>query len=82
MRIVLLGFIRKELDYTTLEALIKDIGLDIEVAGRSLNRFGWEESARDEYLWGVGDEGVVGEEEARIIAESDAKAKAEKAEAK
>jgi len=71
MRITLLGFIRKELDYTTLAALIKDIGLDIEVAGRSLGRKGWEESARDEYLWGVGEEGVVGEEESKQIEEND-----------
>ncbi|KAG4410756.1 riboflavin kinase, partial [Cadophora malorum] len=36
MRLVLLGFIRKELDYVSLEALVGDIRMDIEVAGRSL----------------------------------------------
>ncbi|PVH78419.1 riboflavin kinase [Cadophora sp. DSE1049] len=34
MRLVLLGFIRKELDYVSLEALVGDIRMDIEVAGR------------------------------------------------
>ncbi|KAG0307528.1 riboflavin kinase [Dissophora globulifera] len=38
LRIVVLGYIRPELDYTTLEALIEDINIDIEVAHRSLER--------------------------------------------
>ncbi|KAF8935465.1 riboflavin kinase [Haplosporangium gracile] len=38
LRVVVLGYIRPELDYTTLEALIEDINIDIEVAHRSLER--------------------------------------------
>ncbi|KAG4438108.1 hypothetical protein IFR05_006429, partial [Cadophora sp. M221] len=34
MRLCILGFIRKELDYVSLEALVGDIRTDIEVAGR------------------------------------------------
>ena len=41
MRLLLLGFIRKELDYTTLEALIEDINFDCEVARNSLRRETW-----------------------------------------
>jgi riboflavin kinase len=41
MRLLLLGFIRKELDYTTLEALVEDINFDCEVAKNSLRREGW-----------------------------------------
>lgn len=33
----ILGFIRPELDYTTKEALIKDINTDIEIAKKTLN---------------------------------------------
>ncbi|KAF9163851.1 riboflavin kinase [Actinomortierella ambigua] len=38
LRVVVLGYIRPELDYTTLEALIQDINIDIEVAHNSLAR--------------------------------------------
>ncbi|KAF9307677.1 riboflavin kinase, partial [Linnemannia elongata] len=38
LRVVVLGYIRPELDYTTLDALIEDINIDIEVAHRSLER--------------------------------------------
>ncbi|KAG0018612.1 riboflavin kinase [Podila clonocystis] len=38
LRVIVLGYIRPELDYTTLEALIEDINIDIEVAHRSLER--------------------------------------------
>ncbi|KAF9174087.1 riboflavin kinase [Mortierella sp. AD011] len=38
LRVIVLGYIRPEFDYTTLEALIEDINIDIEVAHRSLER--------------------------------------------
>ncbi|KAG0231855.1 riboflavin kinase [Actinomortierella wolfii] len=38
LRVVVLGYIRPELDYTTLDALIQDINIDIEVAQNSLAR--------------------------------------------
>ena len=41
MRLAILGFVREELDYSGLEALIADINLDCEVAKRSLAREGW-----------------------------------------
>ena len=52
MRLVLLGFIRKELDYVSLEALVGDIRMDIEVAGRSLSREGWRAVGQGRWLWG------------------------------
>ncbi|KAK1832397.1 hypothetical protein QBC39DRAFT_348596 [Podospora conica] len=41
MRLMLLGFIRDELDYAGVEALIADIKVDCEVARNSLARDGW-----------------------------------------
>lgn len=41
MRLLLLGFIRKEKDYKSLEALVEDINFDCEVAKNSLRREGW-----------------------------------------
>ena len=38
MRVVVVGYIRDELNYTTKEALVKDIRTDIDVARKSLNR--------------------------------------------
>lgn len=41
MRLLILGFIRDELDYSTLDALVKDINLDCDVARNSLARDAW-----------------------------------------
>ncbi|CAM1501925.1 Fc.00g039090.m01.CDS01 [Cosmosporella sp. VM-42] len=41
MRLLLLGFIREEKDYKSLEALIEDINFDCEVAKNSLAREAW-----------------------------------------
>ncbi|KAF8989315.1 riboflavin kinase [Cyathus striatus] len=41
MRLLITGFIREEKDYTKLEALIKDINLDCDVARKSLDREAW-----------------------------------------
>ncbi len=41
MRLLIVGFIREELDYSGLEALVADINMDCEVARRSLGREGW-----------------------------------------
>lgn len=47
------GFIRPEYDYDGLESLVKDIRMDIEVAGKSLEREAWVEGVRgDGFLWG------------------------------
>lgn len=45
MRLQLLGFIREEKDYKSLEALVDDINLDCEVARRSLARDAWRPEA-------------------------------------
>ena len=47
MRLLILGFIRNELDYTTLEALIADINFDCEVAKKSLARVNWAPAKED-----------------------------------
>lgn len=41
MRLLILGFIREEKDYKSLEALIEDINFDCEVAKKSLDRHAW-----------------------------------------
>ncbi|KAJ4133263.1 riboflavin kinase [Fusarium falciforme] len=41
MRLLILGFIREEKDYKSLDALIEDINFDCEVAKNSLAREGW-----------------------------------------
>lgn len=52
MAISILGFIRPEYDYVSVESLIEDINEDIEVTKRSLEREGWRARLRDGYLWG------------------------------
>jgi riboflavin kinase len=41
MRLLLLGFIREERDYSGLDALVADINMDCDVARRSLARPAW-----------------------------------------
>lgn len=41
MRLLVLGFVREEQDYKSLEALVEDINFDCEVAKGSLRRPGW-----------------------------------------
>ncbi|KAB8345925.1 hypothetical protein FH972_022978 [Carpinus fangiana] len=50
LNLSILGFIRPELDYTTLGALIDDIKTDIAVSGRSLERPPYAKEAKDPYL--------------------------------
>ncbi len=52
MAISILGYIRPEYDYVSVESLIEDINEDIEVTKRSLDRKKWRERLRDGYLWG------------------------------
>lgn len=42
MRLLILGFIREEKDYKSLEALIEDINFDCEVSKKSLARDNWK----------------------------------------
>ncbi|KHO01776.1 Riboflavin kinase [Metarhizium album ARSEF 1941] len=52
MRLLILGFIREEKDYESLEALIEDINFDCHVARRSLAREAWSaESVGDGADW-------------------------------
>ena len=58
MRVSVMGFVRPEYDYDSLEGLVKDIREDCWVAGRSLGRVGWElggeQFARErDFLWDV-----------------------------
>jgi riboflavin kinase len=55
MRVSILGFIRKELDYVSLEALIGDIETDCRVAGASLDREYWQGKGEMKYLTGEED---------------------------
>ncbi|KAF6813835.1 riboflavin kinase [Colletotrichum sojae] len=41
MRLLILGFVREEKDYKSLEALVADINLDCDVARNSLDRTAW-----------------------------------------
>ena len=50
MNLIILGFIRPEYDYVSVESLIDDIKTDIDVAGRSLTRPAYIEFANDPYL--------------------------------
>jgi riboflavin kinase len=51
MAISILGYIRPEYDYVSVESLIEDINEDIEVTKRSLDREKWKEAMKDGYLW-------------------------------
>jgi len=46
VRLLILGYIREELDYAGLEALIADINLDCDVARNSLAREAWAPRGR------------------------------------
>jgi len=47
LKVIVLGYIRPELDYTTREALIEDIETDKQVALRSLDRPGYRKFMAD-----------------------------------
>ncbi|KAG8831924.1 riboflavin kinase [Serendipita sp. 405] len=47
MSVVVLGYIRPELDYTSKEALIEDIQTDIKVALNSLKRDAYQRYETD-----------------------------------
>lgn len=58
MRVSVLGFIRPEYDYNSLEALVEDIREDCYVTGRSLERESWELKGDEfegerEFLWDI-----------------------------
>jgi riboflavin kinase len=54
MAISILGYIRPEYDYVSVESLIEDIKTDIEVTKTSLARESWKRGAGDGFLWGEG----------------------------
>jgi riboflavin kinase len=54
MNLVVLGFIRPEYDYVSLESLVDDIKTDIDVAGRSLTREAYLAYRQDQYLKELG----------------------------
>jgi len=58
MRIVVLGWIRPELDYVSKEALIEDIRTDIRVGLESLKREAYKKFENDPYLLDFGSAGA------------------------
>jgi len=48
LRVVVLGYIRPEKDYSSLDALINDINIDIQVANNSLARPAYTEYKKDQ----------------------------------
>ncbi|KAH3966934.1 flavin mononucleotide kinase [Parastagonospora nodorum] len=60
LSLVILGFIRPEYDYVSVEALVEDIRTDIRVAQKSLEREAYQSWKRDEWLRGKGG-GQVGQ---------------------
>lgn len=50
LNLLILGFIRPEYDYESLEALVDDIKKDCEVARRSLERTAYQKYQSDEWL--------------------------------
>lgn len=48
MRLLILGFIREEKDYSSLEALVEDINTDCDVARKSLERAAWKPKGLDD----------------------------------
>lgn len=52
MAISIVGYIRPEYDYVSVEALIEDINTDIAVARKSLEREAWQKGREDGFLKG------------------------------
>jgi len=52
MSVLVLGYIRPELDYVSKDALVKDINTDVQVALNSLARPGYAAYSGDEFLLG------------------------------
>lgn len=50
IKLLILGFVREELNYVSKEALIEDIRTDIEVTRRSLEREHWQGYKEDSWL--------------------------------
>lgn len=50
LRIIVIGFIRPEYNYTSMESLIEDINEDMNVARRSLARPAYQKYRSDEFL--------------------------------
>jgi len=65
LSLIILGFIRPEYDYVSVDALVEDIRTDIKVAQKSLERDGYQKWKQDQWLsggqWGDKNEGQVGQ---------------------
>lgn len=51
LRLLIVGFVREELDYVSREALVQDIRTDIQVARDSLARERWGVEVLDGEAW-------------------------------
>lgn len=50
LKVIVIGFIRPEYNYTSLESLVEDIHEDINVAKRSLSRPAYQKYREDEFF--------------------------------
>ncbi|EEY21977.1 riboflavin kinase [Verticillium alfalfae VaMs.102] len=66
MRLLLLGFVREEKDYKSLEALVEDIRFDCTVARESLRRSAWCPPREDALRSGEGAEARLGDGEGTL----------------
>ncbi|KAM0277878.1 hypothetical protein ACHAQH_005510 [Verticillium albo-atrum] len=66
MRLLLLGFVREEKDYKSLEALVEDINFDCVVARESLKRAAWCPPREDVLRSGEGAKARLGEGEGTL----------------
>ncbi|KAG7124438.1 Riboflavin kinase like protein [Verticillium longisporum] len=66
MRLLLLGFVREEKDYKSLEALVEDIRFDCDVARESLRRSAWCPPREDVLRSGEGAEARLGDGEGTL----------------
>ena len=57
MNLLICGFIRPEYDYVSIQSLVEDINVDIEVAKRSLEREAYLKLKEESYLTEFGGEG-------------------------
>jgi riboflavin kinase len=59
MRLLILGFIREEKDYKSLQALIDDINFDCQVAKKSMSRRAWAPEKATTVISGTEAEGTL-----------------------
>ncbi|ORY87729.1 riboflavin kinase [Protomyces lactucae-debilis] len=51
IKVIVIGFIRPEYNYTSMESLVEDINEDMQVCRRSLDRDAYKQYFKDEFLF-------------------------------